>query len=838
MFCCVPGCTSRYGKDKISFHQFPKNNAVRFQKWVEAVGGKMAEASSGAFVCGRHFVGGKAAKNSDTDSPDWIPTLYMDGTGPPGAATFRRSTEVKKKEKLEEEPVFDFDDEPNVRCLVRGCAMARDDTSSMLFFPVPKEEPERGRWFQLMGITKPPPVKSRPTAAVCELHFELAKDLSNYDDFITLGVSGVLRPGVLPTRNVPGTLDENKISAAAAVGSCHEGEEGERMEHEGDASSLLQEMSLPMDTNGDEVMPEYPDHMQTSPVEEFVHVCRSCLSTDKANLVSGFEDNLAEIFFQFTSVAISKSEGISTDFCHDCRNRLMELHFFRDTCLTSTQILIHRYQKSNGMADDDGGHGDESSMMAYGSEFGNGSIAGHNFATEDPEDLLVPQKEEAFWDKSDEPKKPRRGRPPRQSLLEAETNDEWVNKGKRKLVKKRYNCKVCFKEYNSRVGLDSHQATHKNDNPEEFTVPCEKCPVMRRPGDKHSCHVNAMRCHMCPDQFRSWSYLKIHLAKVHRIKTKRRELMAMMNVKPGRRGRPPADSLDISGNFSGNSTMISSPINVASNLLKQQQQHHLHQLQLHPSSTPTPQTPPFHKCGFCEAAFKVRATLDVHLRTHSQVTLTECSECGESFDSFRALERHFDQHQDHSSDNKSGLMNKCHMCGKVLRRRQTLMLHRQYVHCDGEIVKCSTCPRLLPNAKALAKHQCPARGKQSGGDNINGDFIIVKPESILKGGDNNASYSMEHEGDQQSARNQPVVMQEDNADPLLGLGNEDVIELGSDDEDDDEDEEEEEDDESSNQTSKSQAFTCNVCGKVFEKEDVLDRHMKLHRMMSAANARK
>lgn len=83
MFCCVPGCCSRYGKDKISFHQFPKKNGPRFQRWLEAIGGKMAEASSGAFVCGRHFVSGKAARSADTDSVDWVPTLYMDGTGPP-----------------------------------------------------------------------------------------------------------------------------------------------------------------------------------------------------------------------------------------------------------------------------------------------------------------------------------------------------------------------------------------------------------------------------------------------------------------------------------------------------------------------------------------------------------------------------------------------------------------------------------------------------------------------------------------------------------------------------------------------------------------------------------
>lgn len=819
MFCCVPGCTSRYGKDKISFHQFPKNNAFRYQKWFEAVGGRMAEASSGAYVCGRHFVGGKAARNADTESVDWVPTLFLNGRGPPGAATLRRSSDIKKR--MEEEPV-DFDDEPNVSCLVRGCGMVRD-ISSMLFFAVPKEEPERTRWFQLMGITNGPPVKSRPTAAVCELHFELAKDLSNYDDFITQGVAGVLRPGVLPSRNVPGTLESKSTGGGSSV---HEGEGAERMEHEADASSLLQEMS--MDANGgDEGMPEYPDHMQASPVEEFVHVCRSCLSTDQTNLVSGFEDNLVEIFYQFTNVTISKSEGISTDFCHDCRNRLMELHFFRDTCLTSTQILLHRYQKSHGIVTD----GDESSMVDYRSEYGNGSIAGHSFATEDPEDLLMPQKEEAFWDKSDEPKKPRRGRPPRQSLLEAEwpMADSWSNSNvKRKLVKKRYNCKVCFKEYNSRVGLDTHQATHKNDNPEEFTVACDKCPVMRRPGDKHSCHVNAMRCHMCPDQFRSWSYLKIHLAKVHKIKTKRRELMAMMKLTPGRRGRhkSPSELLDFSGNFSAN--MAPTPSTPY-------QQHQ-------PSSQPPPQTP-FHKCGFCEAAFKVRATLDVHLRTHSQLTLTECSECGESFDSFRTLERHFDQHQDHSSDNKSGLVNKCHLCGKVLRRRQTLMLHRQYVHNDTEVVQCSTCPRLLPNVRQLERHQCPARGKQaaaaasSGGDNVNGDFIIVKPESILKAGDSGAASFERHVGSER-----PVVMQEDNADPLLGLGNEDVIELGSDDDDEEEEEEEEQemedDDESSNQTTQSQTFTCNVCAKVFEKEDVLERHMKLHRMMSAANARK
>uniref|UniRef100_A0A1Q3EZA0 Uncharacterized protein n=1 Tax=Culex tarsalis TaxID=7177 RepID=A0A1Q3EZA0_CULTA len=818
MFCCVPGCTSRYGKDKISFHQFPKNNPARMAKWIEAVGGKMAEASSGAFVCGRHFVAGKAARNADTDSPDWIPTLYMDGTGPPGdtsaTTTHQRRSDGRQPKAApaaeEADPLLDFDDEPNVRCLVRGCAMARDDDhSSMLFFPVPATEPDRSRWFQLMGLAKGPPVNSRPPAAVCELHFELAKDLANYDDFITLGVSGVLRPGVLPTRNVPGTLEESKPFVQEGQG------EQDRSEHEAD-SSLLQEMSVPMDTtNGDEMMPDYPDHMQASPVEEFVHVCRSCLSTDRTNLVSGFEDNLVDIFFQFTNVTISKSEGISTDFCHDCRNRLMELHFFRDTCLTSTQILIHRYQKSHGMVpdDDDAAHGDVSMM-----DYGNGSLAGHHtFDPDDPEDLLVPQKEEAFWDNSDSaPNKPRRGRPPRS--MEPAVVDDWAEKSKRKLVKKRYHCKVCFKEYNSRVGLDTHQATHKNDDPAEFTVPCEKCPVMRRPGDRHSCHVNAMHCHMCPDQFRSWSYLKIHLAKVHRIKTKRRELMAMMKLQPGKRGRRPSDIHDFSGNFSGsNSTMISSS-----------------------SATSTPRQPqspavqaPFHKCGFCDAAFRIRATLDAHLRTHSLVQLTECSECGVTCDSFRALERHFDQHADHSSDTKSGLLNKCHMCGKVLRRRQTLMLHRQYVHCDREIVKCSTCPRLFSNARNLVKHQCPARGKQPAdqiavGGNINGDFIIVKPESILKGGN--------PLGDERPDSARPVATQEDNnADPLLGLGNEDIIDLGS---DDDDDSNEEEDDESSNQTSKSAAFTCDVCGKVFEKEDVLDRHMKLHRMMNAANARK
>lgn len=229
-------------------------------------------------------------------------------------------------------------------------------------------------------------------------------------------------------------------------------------------------------------------------------------------------------------------------------------------------------------------------------------------------------------------------------------------------------------------------------------------------------------------------------------------------------------------------------------------------------SNDTTTTKQQYKCGFCRANFKNLGSYEKHLRLHSDVHLTQCNECGANFSNFRELQKHHNEHELDADEQGTGsLLNKCIICCDTFNRRQTLLLHRHYVHRDEDVVECSACTKLFSNPSELAEHECGSCEKVTPEEN--GAFVIVQPESILKG-----ASTLPPEQD----NSVPVVMQEENADPLLGLGIEEVIELESDDEVDSPQEQE--------------SFICAVCGKVFDKGDVLDRHMKLHRMMNAAKA--
>lgn len=242
-------------------------------------------------------------------------------------------------------------------------------------------------------------------------------------------------------------------------------------------------------------------------------------------------------------------------------------------------------------------------------------------------------------------------------------------------------------------------------------------------------------------------------------------------------------------------------------------------------SSPTDTRP---KCTFCGVSFRQNSCLEMHMKTHSAIELTQCNECDLSFDTYRHLERH---HEDHDDENQLDSVVKCRHCGKKLKRNQTVLLHYQYVHKDKDVVQCSTCPQLVENATQLAKHTCSRQQKKIAPTSAasatttattratNGDFVIIQPESILKGSPTAITMN-------EDSNSVPVGLQGgDGADPLLGLGNDEVIELDSDDDDDD--------DESSPERS---SYDCSICDKTFEKEDILERHMKLHRMMNAAKA--
>lgn len=69
------------------------------------------------------------------------------------------------------------------------------------------------------------------------------------------------------------------------------------------------------------------------------------------------------------------------------------------------------------------------------------------------------------------------------------------------------------------------QATHKYHQQSDFTQECKRCDILTRKGEVHRCYTDILYCYVCGEKYGKWGHLKLHLAKKHRIKTKRRELM-------------------------------------------------------------------------------------------------------------------------------------------------------------------------------------------------------------------------------------------------------------------------------------------------------------------------
>lgn len=818
MYCCIRSCPSKYGKAAVSFHRFPQHNEIRRQRWIEAAGRGNEINYDYAVVCSRHFVGGRPARAGDQFSISWVPTLLLDRDLSDVDAIARRQSSGAAGAVVDGGAIQD-DDDIDINCAVRGCGMMKEENPSLLFFSVPRNPNERRKWLLQIGMLENAIEANRNNVlAVCELHFDLAKDLLNYDDVISMGRTAMLKENVMPSRNVPVISGHNPAHYTHEFpdnDSFMMQEEQPAPVDDDDDESLLEEM---VQRNGEDnhEMPGYPAHMQPSPIEEFLHICRSCLSTDKTNLVSAFDDRLAEIFQQFTSVNINEHDGISTMICVDCKSRLLEIHFFRDTCVTNTQILIHRYQKCYGMAQD-GAHNDQSHHTVGYAPQVIPSASNYNrfdMGADDPEDLLMPQKEEMEV-QVHKPSRPR-GRPPKVPPTPpkpAFSPKPFVIEKKKKTqkiatMKKRFKCKFCRKEYNSRPGYEMHLATHKYHQQSDFTEECKRCDILTRKGEVHRCYTDILYCYVCGEKYGKWGHLKLHLAKKHRIKTKRRELMLKLKeigyVAGARVNalKVPPTALAVQQEESEEEDDDYEPPRPEEDPEKSE------------SSRSATSSPNDHqsKCSFCGVGFLYNSSLEMHMKTHSPIELTQCNECDSNFESYLQLERHHDEHTDEDPLPEELI---CRLCGKQLTRQQTLLLHLQYVHKDKNVVQCSTCPELCENALELSNHSCRGQRKQTATSSkaaTNGDFVIVKPESILKGALSEDSNSM------------PVGMQgSDGADPLLGLGNEEVIDL--DDSDDDDGDRQEKD-----------KYDCSICAKQFPNEDVLDRHMKLHRMMNAAKA--
>ncbi|XP_060622542.2 zinc finger protein 11-like [Anolis sagrei] len=130
------------------------------------------------------------------------------------------------------------------------------------------------------------------------------------------------------------------------------------------------------------------------------------------------------------------------------------------------------------------------------------------------------------------------------------------------------------------------------------------------------------------------------------------------------------------------------------------------------------------KCSICGKCFLEKSRLSVHIRkvhkrkSHSEVELCECPECGESFVTRAILTEHQKSHTSQATY-------PCPACEKSYTEERYLIRHLMAVHSGAHLFKCSNCGRGFIKQKDLISHQmtihlenncyvCPDSGTSDG----------------------------------------------------------------------------------------------------------------------------
>ncbi|XP_060533625.1 oocyte zinc finger protein XlCOF6-like [Cylas formicarius] len=103
------------------------------------------------------------------------------------------------------------------------------------------------------------------------------------------------------------------------------------------------------------------------------------------------------------------------------------------------------------------------------------------------------------------------------------------------------------------------------------------------------------------------------------------------------------------------------------------------------------------ECHLCNKRCRDKTTLKVHLRSHTKERPFECPVCNKKFAQSYALNMHMGTHSDGTTETK------CQECGKILSTKYNLKIHMMS-HDVSRKLTCFQCGRSYYTQSALEKH--------------------------------------------------------------------------------------------------------------------------------------